>query len=165
MDDRRRVTERETEALVAIEAEIAATGFPPTMAEIGRRLGVSRQRAHQLVVALEAHELIHTPRRGRHRQSIPTQRSGKLDGLAAAVAPRTASTPARSKTEAPASDRTPPSRPSKTTTTRADARAAAVLQAPHRAEPTELIRAQTPGFMIRPRQSTARAATLCLTLN
>lgn len=48
------------------------TGSPPTMPEIGERLGVSRQRAFDLVSGLRVRGLVRADTVARQRGAIPT---------------------------------------------------------------------------------------------
>jgi len=53
------LTPRQNAVLRAVEALTAERGFPPTTAEVAQSVGVSRQRAAVILLALQRHKKIH----------------------------------------------------------------------------------------------------------
>ena len=48
------ISARQSDALEAIREHVDANGYPPTLAELGQRLGVSGAGARQLLLSLAA---------------------------------------------------------------------------------------------------------------
>lgn len=75
-------TPRQLDALACIERHYVAHGYPPTLAEIAKSLGVARQTAHEHVLALVSKGLVaRAP--GKSRTWVPkaanTGKAGRHD--------------------------------------------------------------------------------------
>lgn len=66
------VTRRQAAALLALASAPRDLGHGLTMDELGVMLGVSKQRAHQLVGELRDQGLVEFVRAGVHRGAVPT---------------------------------------------------------------------------------------------
>ena len=94
------ITDRQRDVLQCIDDAIAADGIPPTIREIGNRMGIHYAGVHQHITALQRKGYIRRTRTGRARGLIRTYPDGaKVNAKNSAVAMHAEGPPAPSLRE------------------------------------------------------------------